>query len=125
MLADLQHLHKGHREFLGEPSPEGREGVVVGMAVGGDEAQRQGVVGCPLHLAAGVASGGIALDQQRELPRGVVGQAAPPGAGPFQRAKIHPLDDLDHLARQVPCGEPILHRRWDPSRIEQRVMAKC
>jgi hypothetical protein len=36
------------------------------MAVGGDEAKRRGVIDRPLDLAAGVAAGGVAVDQQRQ-----------------------------------------------------------
>jgi hypothetical protein len=72
---------------------------VVGMAVGGDEAKRQGVVGRPLDLAAGTAAGGVTVDQQRKQQRRVVGQTAPPGLGVFRRTEIPSLHHLDHVAR--------------------------
>ena len=83
---------------------------MVGMAVGGDEAKRQGVVGRPLDLAAGVAAGGVTVDQQRQQGGGVVRQATPPGVGLLQRTEIQSLHDLDDVARQVTFGQPILDR---------------
>lgn len=82
------------------------------MLVVRNEAKRQRVIGGPLDLTAGVATGGATLNQQREQQRRVVRKAASPGIGPLQRAEIKPLDDLNHVARQVPLGQPILHRRW-------------
>ena len=83
---------------------------MVGMAVGGDEAKRQGVVGRPLDLAAGVAAGGVTVDQQRQQGGGVVRKATPPGVGLLQRTEIQSLHDLDDVARQVTFGQPILDR---------------
>src|SRR3712207_7532489 len=39
--------------------PEGGDGVVVRVLVGGDEAERHRIVGRPLQLAAGEHAGGI------------------------------------------------------------------
>ena len=64
-------------DLLGEAPPERRQGIVVGMAVGGDEAKRQRVVGRPLDLAPGVASRGVAVDEQRQQHRRVVRGATP------------------------------------------------
>lgn len=80
------------------------------MAVGGDEAKRQGVIGRPLDLAAGVAAGGVAVDEQRQQGGGVIGLATPPGVSLLQRTQIQSLHDLDDVAREVPFGQPILHR---------------
>ena len=89
---------------LGEPPPECRQGVVIGMAVGRDETKRQGVVGRRLDVAAGKTAGGVAVDQQRQQGGRIVGLTAPPGIGLFQLAQIGPLDDLDHVVRQVSLG---------------------
>lgn len=74
----LEHLEKRPLEGLGEASSEAREGIVVGMAVGGDEAKRRVVVGRPLDLAAGTAAGGVSIDQQRQQGGGGVGKAGYP-----------------------------------------------
>jgi hypothetical protein len=42
LAGDLQHLHKGRFEFLGEAPPEGGQGIVVRMAVGGNDTSRSG-----------------------------------------------------------------------------------
>lgn len=83
---DLQHLHEHRLEFFGEAPPEGRQGVVIGVAIAGDVEKRQGIVGGALNLAAGAAADGIAVDQQRQERRRAVGRTAPPALGPLQLA---------------------------------------
>ena len=84
---------------------------MVGMAVAGDVTKRQRVVGGPLDLAAGVTAGGVAVDQQRQQRRRVIRGTALAGIGPLQVAQVQPFHHLDHVARQVPLGQPLLHRR--------------
>ena len=110
LARDLQHLHEHGFKFLAETPPEGGQGVVVGMAVAGEVAKRQRVVGRPLDLAAGITAGGIAVDQQRQQGRRVIGGTAPATIGPLQLAQVQSFDHLGDVARQMPLGQPLLHR---------------
>ena len=50
---------------------------MVGVQVGSNVAEGQGIVGGTLDLAAGEGARGIAVNQQRQQHRRVVGIAAP------------------------------------------------
>jgi len=52
--------HEQRRDLLEKAPPKRGDRVVIGMLVGGDEAERHGVKGGPFQLAAGEHPGGIA-----------------------------------------------------------------
>ena len=65
LAGNLQDLDEARLDLFGKAPPEPREGILIGRAVGGNEAKRQRVVGRPLDPATGEASRGIAVDEQR------------------------------------------------------------
>lgn len=52
----------------------------------------------------------VAVDQQRQQHRRVVGIAATPRVRALQRRQIQRLDHVDQIARQVRFGQPFLYR---------------
>src|SRR5260221_5869384 len=65
----FQNLDKQRFDFLEEPTPECRYRVVVGVVVRRDDANRHGIVGRRLQLAARNHAGGIAIDQHAQKRR--------------------------------------------------------
>jgi len=97
----LQHLNEDRSEFLAESAAESGQGVVVRMPVAGDEPKRQRVVGGPFDLAARMRAGGVAVDQQRQQQRRVVGVTASTSVDAFQCRQVQPFDNIHHVPRQV------------------------
>jgi hypothetical protein len=58
-----QHFNEQRFNLLQKPPTERGDGVVVGMVVGGDEAERHAVVGRPLQLATRKHTRRVAVDQ--------------------------------------------------------------
>ena len=72
----LQHLHEDRSKVFAKTAAEMGQRVVVGVLIAGDEPKRQRSVAGSLDLAAGVGASGLAVDQQREQQRRVIGRAA-------------------------------------------------
>ena len=94
-----------------KPAPERGDGVVVGMIVGGDEAERHRIVSGALELAAREHPRGVAVDQKPQQHARVIRGRARAAIGPNHRRKVEPLDHLHHKARQMPLRQPFVHRR--------------
>ena len=71
-LRQAQHLDEQVFQFHQKSLPEVRQGVVVGMGLDRQKAERHRIVGGPLDLATGEHAGGIAIDQQGQQHRRVV-----------------------------------------------------
>jgi hypothetical protein len=106
-----QHLHEQRFDLRQKAPPERGNAVVVGLGVGSDEAHGHRVVAGALDLAAGVQPGGVAVDQQAQQHRRMVGIAAATRVLTRQFAQIQLVDDLHHEARQMILGKPLVHRR--------------
>jgi hypothetical protein len=63
LARQFQHLDEQPLDLLQEPAPERREGGVVRLLVGRDEAERHRIIGRPLQLAARKHPCGVAIDQ--------------------------------------------------------------
>ncbi len=109
-LGNLQNLHEEGLELFTEASPEGGQGVVVGVAVAGEIAEGDRVVGGHLDAAAGEYASGVAIDQQTHQTGGVVGVAATSAIGPLNGAEVQAFDDVGNVARQVGFRQPVLDR---------------
>ena len=118
--AQLQHAHRiGHYEQLHEEGlqlrqetlAEGRDGVVIGVAIGRDEAEGHRVVRRLLQLATGENARCVAIEQKAQQHRRVVGLLATTAIAALDLAQIQPLDQIDHEPRKVLLGKPILQRR--------------
>ena len=113
-----QHLNEQRLNLFQKPPPERRDGVVVGMIVGGNEAERHAVIGRPLQLAARKNARRIALHQQPEQHRGMIRRRARAAIIPAHRPKVEAVDHLDHKARQMPLRQPLVNRgRQQKSRL--------
>jgi hypothetical protein len=107
----LQHLHEGIGELRAKTAAEACQGVVVRVLVAGDEPEGKRIVGSPLDLAARMRPRRVAVDQQGQQHRRMVGVAAAARVGTRQRRQVQGLHHIDHVARQVRFGQPVLHRR--------------
>ena len=65
-----EHLHEQRLDLFEEAATEIGDGVVVGMLIGGDEAERYRIMGRPFQAAAGKYPGGIAVDDQAQQQPG-------------------------------------------------------
>ena len=66
LLRVFEPLHKETGPFVEETSAEGRQGMVIGMVVGGDVAEGNRVIGRPLQPATGEDASGVAINQDRQ-----------------------------------------------------------
>ncbi len=107
----LQHLHKEACEFVNEAPAKGGQRVVVGVAACGNVAKGHGVVGGHFQLAAGEDARAVAVHQDGQQGRRVVGLGAATGVLACQPGEVQAIDDFNDKARQVVLGEPIVHRR--------------
>jgi len=73
LACHAQHLHEQRLDLLEKTPPERGNRVVIGMLIGGDEAQRHRIIGRPLQLAARKHAGGIAIDEDAQQQLGMVG----------------------------------------------------
>ncbi len=71
-----QNLHEQRLDLLEEPPPEGRDCVVIGMIVRGNEAERDRIVSRPLQFAAGKNARGVAVDQNGQQQFRVIARRA-------------------------------------------------
>ena len=71
-----EHLHEQPFDLPQEAAAERRDGVVVGMLVGGNKAERHRIMRRPFQSAAGKHAGRVAVDDQAKQQPGVVGRLA-------------------------------------------------
>ena len=105
-----QHLNEQRLDLFQKPPPERRDGVVIGMIVGGDEAERNAVIGRPLELATRKNARRVAVDQQSKQHRGMIRRRAGAAIIPAHRSKIEAVDHLDHETRQMALRQPLVDR---------------
>lgn len=110
-LRHLQHLHEQTGQFVKKAAAEAGQRIVIWVGVGGDEAKGQRVMGGALDLAAGKHAGGVAIDQQRQQHRRVVGGAAASGIGLGHDTDIKPLHHFHDEACQMILRQPVLDGR--------------
>ena len=111
LAGQQKHLDEQRLDLLEEAAAECGNGVVVGVLVRRDKAERHRIVGSPLQLAAGKHPGGVAVDQKAQQHGRVVG-CRPRAAIAFaHRGQIHPVDNLHHEAGQVSLRQPFIDRR--------------
>ena len=106
-----QHLNEQRLDLFQKPPAEGRDGVVVGMIVGGNEAERNAVVGRPLELATRKNARRAAVDQQSKQHRGMIRRRAGAPIIPAHRPKVEAVDHLHDKTRQMPIRQPLVDRR--------------
>ena len=118
LAGQFQHPHEQRFDVLEKAPTKRRNGVVVGMIVRRNEAERHRIIGRPLQLAARKHAGRIAINQQpQQQGRMITGR---PGAAiaPHHRRKVQPVDHLDNKPRQMPLGKPVIERgRKQKSRV--------
>lgn len=81
LLRDVENLNKQLGQFAEKTSTKCRQGVVVWMRASCDKPEGHRVVGRPLYSAAGKHARGIAVDEQRQQQRWMIGRAAAPTIG--------------------------------------------
>ena len=111
LLGDQQNLHEQRRQLWQKSLAKGGYRVVIRMVVGGDVPEGHRVVGRLLQLAAGKNAGRVAVKQQGQQHLGMMGLGAAPGVGGLDRGQVELANNLDDESRQVPLGQPVVHRR--------------
>ena len=111
LAGQAQHLSEQRLDLPQKTPSERSNGVVIRMLVGGDEAERHGVISRPFQLAAGKHPGGIAINDQTEQQLRVIGCFTRSTVAAGHRPQIQPLDHLNHEPCQVPLRQPLVHRR--------------
>ena len=106
-----QHLDEQTLDLLEKTSPERREGIVVGMLVRRDEPEGHRVIGRPLQLAAREHAGRVAVHQDAQQQRWVVGRRTRAAIAPAHHPQIQAVDHLHHEAGQVLLRQPLVNRR--------------
>ncbi len=107
-LGHLQDLQEQVAQFAKKTPAERRQAVVIGMAAGSNVAEGHRIVGCPLQLAAGENTRGVAIDQNRQQGRRMVRLRSPSRVLSRQLRKIKLVDHLHDEARQVILAQPIV-----------------
>ena len=111
LARQFQHLHEQPLDLLEKPSAKRRDRIVVGMAVGGDEAERHQIVRRPLQLPAGERPRRIAVHNNAQQQSGMIrGRSDAPIAAVHCR-QIQPLDHFDDETRQMSLRKPLIQRR--------------
>ncbi len=99
-----QHLDEQRLDLLEKPSPECGDGVVVGMVVRGDEAERHRIVGCPFEFAGRKYPGGAAIHEEAQQHRRVGGSRTGAAIAFAHRAQVQTIHHLHDELRQGLCG---------------------
>jgi hypothetical protein len=112
LARQLQHLHEHTLDLLEKAPPKRRDRVVVGMVVRRDEPERDRIVGRPLQLPAGKHSRGVAVNQNAQQQRRMVGRRSRAPIASAHRRQVQPLNHFDNEPRQMPLRKPLIHRWW-------------
>ena len=88
-------------------APEGRDRVMVRVAVGRHKAHPEVATGRALDPTAREDSVGIAVDQKRQHHPGVILRRAAAATVHLEGAHVDALDRLDHEVRQIVLRDPI------------------
>ena len=117
LLGQKQNLKKAlaHRRHV--VASEGRDRVMVGMAVGGHKAHPDVATGRALDPTARKDPVGIAVDQQRQHHPGVILRRATAATVHLEGAQVDALDRLDHEVRQIVLRDPVPKIRWKQKRL--------
>ncbi len=100
-LRQQQHLHEQPLEVRQEGGAEGRDGVVVGVPVARDVAERHRLVRGPLDLARTEHARRIPIEEQGEEPFGRIGLAAPRPIMGIERREIKQGHAIHHETGQM------------------------
>ena len=106
-----QDLHEKTFDLRQKTTPEGRDGVVVGMIVHRYETKRHGILGRTLQLPARKHTRGVTVNQQAEKQARVIGRGARPAIGLHHRRKVQLINHLHDKACKVTFRQPLIHRR--------------
>jgi len=81
---------------------------VVGVGVDSQEAEGDRILSGPLDLLAGKHPGGIAVDQQGQQHRWVVGLGTPPGVTLGQVRQVQLINDIQDIPGQMIGMQPFI-----------------
>src|SRR5436853_6858688 len=110
LTGELQDLDEQRLDRLEEAPPERRNGVVVRVLIGRNEAERDRIISRPLQLAAGEHAGGVAVDQDAQQNRRMIRRLTGTAIAAGHRPQIQAGDHLYHKAGQMLLRQPFVHR---------------
>ena len=108
LLRDAKHLYEQRLNLLEEPLAERAQRIVIRVGIGCEVAKRQRVVGRMLDASARIGAGGIAVDEQRQKHRRVIGRRACAAVSTDQRREVQLIDDVRYKTRQVVLRQPVI-----------------
>ncbi len=111
LLRDAKHLYEQRLNLLEESLAERAQRIVVRVGIGREVAKRQRVIGRLLNASARIGARGIAVDEQRQEHRRVIGRRARAAVSTDQSREVQLIDDVRHKARQVVPRQPVI-QRW-------------
>jgi hypothetical protein len=104
-----QHLHEQSFDLLEKSPSKRRDRVVVGMVVRSDEAEGHRIVRRPLQLPARKHARRVAVHQNAQQQRRMVGGRSRAPVALAHRREVQPVNHFDNKARQVPLRQPFIH----------------
>jgi hypothetical protein len=110
LAGKLQYLDEQCLDLLEEAPPEHGDRVVVWVLIGSSEAECHRIIRRPLQLAAGEHAGGVAVDQDAQQHRRVVGGLTGTAVAAKHRPQIQARNHLHHEPRQMLLRQPFIHR---------------
>ena len=110
LAGHAEHLHEQRLDLFEEAAAECGDGVVVGMLVGGDEAERYQIVSRTLQVAAGKHADGVAVDNKAQQQPGMVRRLARAPVAAGHRPQVQSLDHFHNEPREVALRQPLIDR---------------
>src|SRR4051812_19883140 len=110
LAGELQHLNEQRLDLSEEASPERRNGVVIRVLVGGNEAERHRIITRSLQLAAGEHAGGVAVDQDAQQDARVIRRLTGTPVAAEHRPQLEARNHVHHEPSQMLLRQPFIHR---------------
>ena len=93
---DAKHLYEQRLNFLEESLAERAQRIVIRVGIGCEVAKCQGIVRCLLDAPARIGARGIAVYEQCQEHRRVIGRRARAAVSTDQRREVQLIDDVRH-----------------------------
>jgi hypothetical protein len=113
---DAQNLSEQRRQLGQEAFAKRTQRIMIGLLVGGDVAKGNRVMSGGLDAPARIHAGGVAVNEQAQHHRRMVGRRAGTPILFGQRRQIQLINDVDYKARQMIFAQPVIDRGWQQKR---------
>jgi hypothetical protein len=110
LLRDAEHLDEQRLNLLEESLAEPAQRIVIRVGIGREVAKCQGIVRCLLDTSARIGPRGVAVDEQRQEHRWMIGRRPRAAVSTNQCREVQLIDDVRHETRQVVFRQPVIER---------------